>query len=80
MRPQALCPAQIVQEVISDNSHDAEAKGLHLVNAVDPSLKMHIDPDLFLRCHQQPRPKRREVYDRGIGAGRKPRATLRNRF
>jgi two-component system, OmpR family, sensor histidine kinase SenX3 len=47
VRPQLLCPAQIIQEVISDNSHDAEAKGLHLVNAVDPALKMQIDPDLF---------------------------------
>lgn len=47
VRPQAVCPAQIIQEVMSDNSHDAEAKGLHLVNAVDPSLKMQIDSDLF---------------------------------
>lgn len=48
VRPQLVCPVDIIRDVIADNSHDAAAKGLCLENAVDISLKMEIDPGLFL--------------------------------
>jgi two-component system, OmpR family, sensor histidine kinase SenX3 len=48
VRPQLVCPADIVRNVIADNDHDAAVKGLRLESAVDGSLKLQIDPELFL--------------------------------
>jgi hypothetical protein len=48
VRPQLVRPADIVANVFADNEHDAAAKGLRLENAIDDSLKVQIDPELFL--------------------------------
>jgi signal transduction histidine kinase len=48
VRPELVCPADIVRDAIADYSHDATAKGLHVENAVDQSLRMRIDSALFL--------------------------------
>ncbi len=48
VRPQLVCPADIVRNVIADNEHNAAVKGLSLENAVNGSLKLRIDPELFL--------------------------------
>ena len=48
VRPQVVRPADIVRNVLADNQHDAAAKGLRLENAIDSSLQMQIDPELFL--------------------------------
>jgi len=41
-------PAAVVEDVLADNQHDAAAKGLRLENAINMSLEMQTDPELFL--------------------------------
>ena len=48
VRPQVVRPVDIVRNVLADNQHDAAERGLRLENAVDISLAMQIDPELFL--------------------------------
>jgi len=48
IRPQMMHPVDVVRNVLADNEHDANAKGVRLENFVDQSLQMSIDPTLFL--------------------------------
>lgn len=48
VRPQKVYPAQLIDDIVSDHEVDAARKGLRFEAHVNRSLRMDLDPDLFL--------------------------------
>lgn len=48
VHPEALAPAQVIDQLVADYEHDASRKGLRLDVSVNRSARMHVDPDLLV--------------------------------
>lgn len=48
LQPREVVAREVVAEIVSDHSRDADRKGLRLEAQVSPSLRITTDPDLFV--------------------------------